>query len=210
VERVWGSSGPRSVVVVLPGTRALMAAALGRPDGAGLDRLAAVTSREPDRVVLNPGPFARLTPVGRQVVLTHELTHVATRASARLTPPLWVEEGFANFVAYRDAGLGAGVVAADVLPLVRQGRAPEHLPAPAEFDPGQGPIAPAYADAWLAFAVMAQGDPGRPVRFYRVAAGIAGGADSAGPALQLAFRQVLGSTEAGFELAWRAYRQRLA
>jgi hypothetical protein len=237
VDRVWGTTGPRSVVVVVPASRALMAAALGRPDGEGLDQVAAVTSGEldrdqnpaasagtsdpgsgngsvrggvADRVVLNPEPFFRLTAVGRQVVLTHELTHVATRATARLTAPLWAEEGFASYVAYRDTGLAPGLVVADVLPLVREGRAPGHLPSAADFDPAHGPIAVAYAGAWLAFALMSDGHPDRPVAFYRAVAGLASGSATPAQALQFAFRQVLGTTEARFEAEWRAYRQRVA
>ncbi|HEY6797982.1 MAG TPA: hypothetical protein VI248_25175 [Kineosporiaceae bacterium] len=224
VDHVWGTGGPRSVVVLVPRNRALMAAALGRPDSADLDQVAAVTSGEldrarshlatstgaADRVVLNPGPFAKLTGLGRRVVLAHELTHVATRAVALLAPPLWVEEGMANYVAYRDAGLPPGLVAADVLPLVRQGRAPAHLPSTEDFDPAHGPIAPAYADAWLAFQVMGEGHPERPIAFYRLAVGLTGGPTTSEQALDLAFRRVLGTTQDGFEASWRAYRQRLA
>jgi hypothetical protein len=106
------------------------------------------------------------------VVLTHELTHVATRATAKVTVPLWVEEGFANYVAYHGSGLAPRVVAAEVLPLVRAGTAEDHLPSTEAFDAARGPIAPAYADAWLAFDLMASGGARRPTAFYRVAVGL--------------------------------------
>jgi hypothetical protein len=215
------------VVVLGPGTPEQLAAALGKETEPGLDQVAAVTNgeltRDPaaaagtpdegtaDRVVLNPGPFGRLSPLGRRVVLTHELTHVTTRASARVAPPLWVEEGFANYVAYRGSGLSRTLVAADVLPMVRAGTAREHLPEAAAFDPAHGPIAPAYADAWLAFDLMARDGTRRPVEFYRMAAGLDAGTGSVvEQTVPRAFDRVLGTDRTDFEIRWRAYRAALA
>jgi hypothetical protein len=223
VDDVWGTAGPRTAVVVVPSTRAQLAAALGRADSAGLDQVAAVTSGElvrgdtrreagaADRVVLNPGPFARLTELGRRVVLTHELTHVVTRATARVAPPLWVEEGFANYVAYRRAQLPADVVAGDALARVRAGTASDRLPEPDDFDPAHGPIAPAYADAWIAFALIARDGAERPAAFYRAAAGLSGPVDlPADRALARAFTDVLRTAAPAFEQEWVRYRRTLA
>jgi hypothetical protein len=222
VDAVWGPGTDGAVVVLVPGTQQQLAAVLGRGTTSGLDQIAAVTNGEltrdataiggvADRVVLNPAPFGRLSPLGRRVVLTHELTHVATRAVSRVTLPLWVEEGFANYVAYRGSGLSRSLVAADVLPLVRAGTAEDHLPEAAAFDPADGAIAPAYADAWLAFDLMAGEGTRRPVEFYRLAAGLSGEAGtSADRTLPAAFERVLGTDRAGFETRWRAYRAALA
>jgi len=251
VDAVWGTSGPRSAVIVVPSDRATLAAVLDRPDADTLDQVAAVTSGEvgpgdgtagpqaakadrgggavADRVIVNPGPFDRLTDVGRHVVLAHELTHVATRATARIPPPLWVEEGFANYVAYhRWPTLNPKSIAEDTLKRVRLGTASPGLPAAEDFDPSRSSIAAAYADAWLAFRLMARTgrseDPRIAVAFYRVAAGLpVGGAASPGgtaagsagaadadAALRAAFRQVLGTTLGAFETRWRAYRAGLA
>jgi hypothetical protein len=225
VDEVWGGTWRRTAVVIVPTSPAHLAGILGRADVAGLEQVAAVTngelSREPrassgaaDRVVLNPAPFARLTAPGRRIVLTHELAHVATRASARVTVPMWVEEGFANYVAYRGSGLSRAAVAADVLPLVRAGTAASELPEEARFDPADGAIAPAYADAWLAFDLMARGGPRKPLDFYRAAAGIdtpsGEGPLPTAQALAGAFRRVLGTDEETFTGRWRAYREELA
>jgi hypothetical protein len=240
VDAIWGTGWPRTVVVVIPQNVKQMAAVLDRADAdaggkagtGGLDQVAAVTSGElnrccgvlggvADRVVVNPVPFARLSALGRHVVLAHEFTHVATRASARVAPPLWVEEGFANYVGYRGSGLPTDVIAADLVPLVREGRAERQLPPPSAFDPAFGPIAPAYADSWLAFTLIAAGTPARAVTFYRVAAGLA--ADSrgrsaasrtapdaaAGRELAAAFSTVLHTDRSTFERNWRDYRARL-
>jgi hypothetical protein len=244
VETVWGRASARTAVVIVPATVEQMAALIGHPGTAGLDQVAAMTTGEldrgraasggaADRVVLNPGSFPRLTAIGRQVVLTHELTHVVTRAAARLTPALWVEEGFANYVAYRGSHLSPTLIAADVLALVRAGTAPDRLPSADDFDAAHGSIAPAYADAWLAFALIAQGGADRPLRFYRIAAGLpaagspaagptgsptaeaetAGAADTAGAedqAVERACRAVLGISLEQFRQQWLAHRSRIA
>jgi hypothetical protein len=220
VSAVWGKDAVRSAVVILPQDVVRMATLIGRPSPAGLDQVAAMTTGEldrtrvagggaADRVVLNPEAFPRLAPIGRRVVLAHELTHVVTRAAARLSPPLWVEEGFANYVAYRSSGLTPSVVASDVVPLVRAGTAPTQLPGPEAFDATHGQIAPAYADAWLAFAVIARQGSARPLAFYRTVAGLGSVPNppaTAEQSLQLAYQQVLGLTPEQFRQRWLAYR----
>jgi hypothetical protein len=157
-------------------------------------------------VVVSPVPFARLSALGRRVVLTHEVTHVATRAAVQVTLPLWIDEGFADYVAYRGSGLSTALLAADVLPAVRAGTARRHLPSTTDFDPAHGDIAPAYADAWLAFDLMARQGTARPKAFYRAAAGLDGG-----PATVVgAFTGVLHTDEQAFETRWLAHRSAVA
>src|SRR5205814_5783525 len=96
----------------------------------GLSQLAAVTTGEVrttdvgdvtgarttgNLVVVNPVAFPGLTATGRGVVLTHEFTHVATRISVRTAPPVWVDEGFADYVAYLGTSLGVHDIAGDLL-----------------------------------------------------------------------------------------------
>jgi hypothetical protein len=255
VDSVWGRAWPRTVVVVIPQNLQQMSVVLGRTgaggqtDGqaggqtgtSGLDQVAAVTSGEldrcceavggvADRVVVNPVAFGRLSALGRHVVLTHEFTHVATRASALVGPPLWVEEGFANYVGYRGSHLSTDVIASDLIPLVRHGKAEQQLPSAAAFDPAAGPIAAAYADSWLAVMLIARGSPARAVSFYRVAAGLAAGTRGVDAAsrsasgasgasddpdavarrdLAAAFSTVLHTDQTTFETNWRTYRARL-
>jgi hypothetical protein len=257
VDAVWGTRWPRTVVVEIPAGLTAMADVLGSEDHRGLDQVAAITigdlataggggppAGSADRVVVNASAFSAFGPLGRRVVLTHEVTHVATRATSVVDTPLWIQEGFADYVAYRDTRLSRGVIAADALRLVRAGRTPRHLPSAREFDPSQSRIAPAYAEAWLAMDLIARtGGAREVVAFYRTAAGIDGlpgagrvepGADgnaagapavaAASPGLeveaaaptaepvspdetttQAAFREVLGTDQAGFERRWRSY-----
>lgn len=222
VDEVWGSGWPRTVVVELPATVSQLAQLLGRSNAAGLDQVAAVTSgplARPDRVsgppagtadriMVNPTAYDQLTGLGRQVVLTHETTHVATRSGSAIDPPLWLEEGFADYVAYWHTGLSRAFIGADALRSARAGRTPAHLPGAAEFDPARQDIAPAYADAWLACRLIAdRGGTAGLLSFYREAAGLGAGERgwTSAQAMATAYRQVLGTDQGGFERQWRSY-----
>ncbi|RSN16005.1 hypothetical protein DMB42_04330 [Nonomuraea sp. WAC 01424] len=188
---------PVRPLVVVPDSDAEAAglAGTGRLDG-----LAAVADGGPAIVV--PGSFARLTPTGRDVVLTHELTHVAA-GTDRL--PVWLYEGFADYVAYRDAGLPVRTAAAELAAEVRAGRLPSELPGPAAFAPtaaDPGRLARAYQEAWLACRFLADrfGD-GTLVRLYRDAR--VAGVDQA--------LASVGLTAATLAARWREYvREQLA
>jgi hypothetical protein len=154
---------PVRPVVLVPGS----AAEAARVAGVGsVDGLAAVA--DDGRVVVVPENFARLTPTGRDIVLTHELTHVAA-GTKRL--PVWLYEGFADYVGYRDAGLPVRVAAAELAAEVRAGRLPGELPGPAAFAPSSrdpGRLARAYQEAWLACRFIAERfGEGTLVRLYR-------------------------------------------
>lgn len=167
-----GSSGPARragsrLVLVLPRTAAQAATYLGR-DESSLAGLAAVTTtlavtggaHRPagarTRVVINPPAFARLSALGRRVVLAHEAAHVATRAVTSARTPLWLVEGFADWVAYRSEHVAVDEAAAELLSSVRAGRALRQLPTRAQLvQPGPGRAA-AYEGAWLACRLIAR------------------------------------------------------
>ncbi|MCK2220708.1 basic secretory family protein [Actinomadura sp. ATCC 31491] len=156
---------PVRPLVVVPASAAEAARLVGAGPVAGLAALA-----DGDRVIVVPDAFARLNPTGRDVVLTHELTHVAA-GTDRLPP--WLYEGFADYVGYRDAGLPVPVAAAELAGEVRAGRLPGELPGPAAFaadgrDPAR--LARAYQEAWLACRFLADRfSEGTLVRLYRAA-----------------------------------------
>lgn len=204
VDAAWGTRWSRTSVVEVPADQAQMAALLGRPDPAALDRVAAVTTGETlgggavttgDRVVVNPEGLARLTPQGRAVVLTHELTHVATRAGALTSVPTWFSEGYADWVGYRGRGLADADLARPLLEAARGdgwggaddgdgsgdgGDGGEGAPGPlrrlpdeAAFDPAGGDVAVAYAGSWLAVDLLARrwGDDAVTALYRDVASG---------------------------------------
>jgi hypothetical protein len=90
VTAVWGSTmGRAPLVVAVDGTTAL-AELTGRPLGA-TGGLVAVTTI--DRVYLDAAAWLALSPAGRQALLTHEVTHLATGSAGDDAVPLWLEEG---------------------------------------------------------------------------------------------------------------------
>ncbi|HEX4817859.1 MAG TPA: hypothetical protein VFV66_34385 [Nonomuraea sp.] len=188
---------PVRALVLVPESagEAARVAGVGRVDG-----LAAVADR--GRVIVVPETFARLNPTGRDVVLAHELTHVAAGTGGL---PVWLYEGFADYVGYRDAGLPVRTAAAELADEVRAGRVPGELPGSAAFaadgrDPDR--LARAYQEAWLACRFLADrfGEE-TLVRLYRDAR--VAGVDRA--------LASLGLSVATLTERWRAYvRERLA
>lgn len=182
VTEVVGQATP--AVLLVPRTAADAARLLGRNSPAGQGQLAASTvgpraAGAPalaDRVVLSPEGWARLLPAGRRVVLAHELTHVAMRATTVRDVPLWLSEGFAEWVAYRDSGLAVGTIAAALLRDVRDLGPPLGLPEDRAFDPAGAQAVRAYQGSWLAVSRIAREfGPDRVLRCYREIAGVAPG-----------------------------------
>lgn len=217
VSAVWGTGWNQHVVVVVPDTSAELSRLVN--EDRDVSKLAAIatawsssatagTTVTGQRVLLNPANFARLGAVGRQVVLTHEITHVATRTATGATTPVWLSEGFADYVAYRAAGAPVRAAAVEPAADVRAGRLPARLPAAGEFDASAPRLAQAYEEAWLACRLIAEtSGPAALVRFYRAAAGPGDRAAVLGSA----FGRVLGTTEAAFTARWRGYlRTRLS
>ncbi len=218
-------------VVIVPATvdqsARLLGAGVAMPSsaavgaGEGVGQLAATThgARDPaspalaDRVVLDPVGLARLTAAGRRVVITHELTHVTVRASTLHDLPLWLSEGFAEWVAFRDERMDPRVVAARLLDRVRLSGPPTSLPTPADFAGGSGDPVTAYQASWLAAARIAAGagEPGL-VRLVHLMGGVVGEVSSSTPpvALDRALRLVLGSDEEQLVTDWRGDLVRLA
>ncbi len=211
VARVWRRDWSGQPVVVVPRTQGQMAA-LTDSDGEGLSQIAAVTTgytvsggTRGDRVVINPGAWGELGPLGRRVVMAHEVTHLATRADTVRPVPIWLSEGFADYVAYEAVDLPVSVVAKDVLDQARDGKAPDALPDDGDFDASGGDIAPAYEGSWLACRMIADryGEK-RLIRLYVELA------DSSGGSPKAEIRQVLGVTEQRLVRQWRRYLENQA
>lgn len=145
-----------------PGTYAGVAAVTATVDGSG-DREA------PAHIFVNPDVTRQLKPGGAQVVMSHELVHVATGAASS-TMDSWLLEGFADYVALRDVDLPDETTLARALAAVRRRGVPVSLPGPADFDTRAQHLQRAYEEAWLACRVIAEtvGEDGL-VRIYRAA-----------------------------------------
>ncbi|THA52023.1 hypothetical protein [Streptomyces sp. A1136] len=210
VGAAWPRPWAGRVVVLAPATLDAMAALLGRPADAYRGLGAVTTGRvgvgpaPADRVVINPEGYASLSEAGRDVVLTHETTHVATRAATTATTPLWLSEGFADWAAYRAGGRTPAEAAPELARAVRRGDLPGALPADGDFAFGGDPeaLARSYEGAWLACRLIAAkwGDAAL-VRLY----------EEAGRApLPTALDETLGVDRAELTRAWReALREEL-
>jgi hypothetical protein len=212
VTKVWGRGWSRKVVVLVPATQRELGQIVG--DSGDLSQIAAVTSAEvascpasPNpvggRVAINPKNWPGLSSLGRRVVLTHELTHVATRAETNACMPTWLVEGFADYVGYQQTSLPVRVISTELAADVRAGRVPTSLPPTRDFDGASKRLAQAYEGADLACRLIASlvGDRGL-VRFY-----VAVGTSHATPvhAMASALRTILHLTPAQFTAKWQSY-----
>jgi hypothetical protein len=196
------------LVVEAPATEAGLDQALGAPQAQYAD-IAAVTGSvdgslvraSPVHVFLNPRVFDALGPRGAQVVISHESTHVATKATFA-TMPTWMIEGFADYVALAHAGIPVATAASQILARVRKNGPPDHLPTAAELAPTAGGLGATYEEAWLAnrFIAREHGEATLVAFYYAVDGGMAVG---------VAFRRVLHTSEAEFVKQWQVDLQHL-
>ena len=214
VSSMWGRGWDRRAVVVVPRTTALLGRLLGR-SAASLAGFAAVTTAEgsprggahiAERVFVNTPAVATLTSLGREVVVRHELTHVATMAPERSSVPLWLVEGAAEYTGYRGSGIALRVAVGDLLGSARTTGIPRALPTTADFSGAHVDVA--YESAHLACSLLAQkyGEAGL-VRLYRLTEAGTGTPDAN---VAAAMRQITGSSLASFQSAWRTRAAALA
>ncbi|MFJ6481363.1 MULTISPECIES: hypothetical protein [unclassified Streptomyces] len=163
VSAAWPELWAGRAVVLVPGSLERMAELLGRPAAEYRGMGAVTTGRvgaapaPADRVVVNPQGWAELSPAGRGVILTHEVTHVATRAATTATTPLWLSEGFADWAGYRGTAATPERAAPALARALRRGEVPGELPRAEDFAFGGDPeaLARAYEGAWLACRLIA-------------------------------------------------------
>ncbi|MFD5626243.1 hypothetical protein [Streptomyces sp. NPDC127072] len=211
VSRAWGADWAGHVVVLVPRSLEAMAGLLGAP-ASGYQGIAAVTTGEAgagakapaDRIIVNPDAYGVLGDFGKQVVLTHETTHVATRAHTTAATPLWLSEGYADWVGYLDSGRGPAQIAPELERAVVDGDVPAALPDDADFGFAEDAtrLARAYEGGWLACRMIAdRWGEARLDAFYRAV----GAHDGRTGAVEGALRDVLGTTPEKFTGQWREY-----
>jgi hypothetical protein len=209
VTRVWGTGWSQRVAVLIPASAAEFDALSGASStdvsaAAVTDGIDSGTGRPyGQRLVLNPAQLDELTPTGREIVLRHEITHLATAADTADITPRWLVEGFADYIGNLDSGQTTVVAAAELHAAVARGQVPAQLPSDKAFGASGAELARVYEQSWLACRLIAQRFGARAlVRFYR-AVGTA--LEPQAPALADAFRSVLHETQAAFTTQWRAY-----
>ncbi len=211
VDAVWGTSWTRRVVALLPDSQQEMADLVG--GHLDLAHIAAVATADftdtedgvvrGQRVVVNPTTLDTFGTVAGQIVLRHEITHVATRAVTGAATPTWLAEGFADYVGYRDSGVAVQVAARDLRAEIRSGSLPTALPTYRDFSGSNPRLSAVYQESWMACRLIARdaGEAGL-VRFYRL---VGRGAGNPVAVVDRALRAVIGVGYDDFVVAWRAY-----
>ena len=176
----------------------------------GYEGIAAVTttvdgSRDPQApvaIILNPDVFEGLGPAGAQVVVSHEATHAATGATT-VTMPLWVAEGFADYVGVGAVDVPLRVSAGAAIRDIRSFGLPDRLPSNSAFQSRDG-VEATYEEAWLAFRLMGQEyGQDRVVAFYENVV-------RRPRAVASALRSQLGISVDQLTHDWRAYLRQVA
>nr|WP_228717600.1 basic secretory family protein [Allosaccharopolyspora coralli] len=180
VTEVWGEDWPRQVGVLVPDSRAELQSLVG-PQFAvdGIAAVAVADRVDPSRgvvqgprVVLNPSTAGSLSQTALRVVLQHEITHVAARGETVDGSPMWLLEGFADYVGYRDSGLLPREIAPDLARQVHHQGPPGQFPSDRDFHLAGHRLDLAYQQAWslVAFLVDEVGEQ-RVVELYHRIAG---------------------------------------
>ncbi|WP_210438148.1 hypothetical protein [Nocardioides xinjiangensis] len=150
------------VVVEVPASSADLDEALGAAAGtyAGIAAVTASAGGSSDgdapvHVFVNPEVTAGLSRAGAQVVMSHELVHVATDAARGGIEP-WLVEGFADYVALRDTALPDRTILGRAIAAARAEGVPTSLPEAARFDTRADALQARYEEAWLACRIIAE------------------------------------------------------
>jgi hypothetical protein len=208
VTQVWGTGWSQRVAVLVPNTVDEMRSLVG--PGFNVDGIAAAAVADKvdvtnqlavgQRIVINPALAGRLSASARRIVLRHEITHVAARASTVDGAPMWLLEGFADYVGYRDSGLEPTEAAPDLVRALRTGDPPRRLPVAADFASRSENLDLAYQLAWSAalYVVDLAGEDAL-VKLYRM---IASDSSQDEATVQDATRAVLGVDFESFVAGW--------
>jgi peptidase MA superfamily protein len=211
VDKIWPGPWSKRVVLVLPESPAEMKALVG--PNFPVEAVVAVSIADRvdnasrtvtgQRVVLSPTGARALSIPSLRIVLRHEFTHVAARAETVDGSPIWLLEGFADYVGYRDSGLSLAEAAPDLAKEVRTQGPPTALPQDSAFRSSGAELDLAYQQSWsLTRYVAERYGQGTLVKMYRTLA--AAGPASAAQTDDM-LRGVLGRNRAGLIRDWRNY-----
>lgn len=179
VSSVWGTDWPQQVVVVLPDSSDEMRAMVG--SNFPVESVVAVSvadrvdtdknSAEGQRVVMSPTSADALSVTALRIVLRHEFTHIAARGSTVDGSPMWLLEGFADYVGYRDSGIPLGQAAPDLNASMLTTGPPSRLPSDEEFRAQGRTLDMAYQQSFSVARFVAErlGEP-KLIELYQVLA----------------------------------------
>jgi hypothetical protein len=206
VGAAWTGRWERKAVILIPGDQDEAERLVGARD---LSRVAAVASSSVEsgaaervlgnRIVVNTVNVVRYDDLNLQILITHEMTHVATRTLGDGVPLLLVE-GFADWAALRRLDYPFRVTRPALARLGRS-RFDGALPTDNEF---RGPQAAVAYDEGSAFClwVAETAGAGKLQALYRQ---FAGSSSPTPAALDRGFRRVLGISRRTAEARWAAW-----
>jgi hypothetical protein len=211
VDSFWTKPWPGVLVVTLPAKAQWMDGLIG-DDSAS--KFPAVATRDSgrdgpvNRITVNPRVFESQPYIAQQILLRHEITHVAQSAlPGQKAVPLWLAEGLATYVGYRGSGVPDSVMGRLVLREVRSDGLPTRFPSDDQFDfdrsaPERGL---AYEKGWSVCAAMAEefGEASLVPFYAAVAQGEGGGNERVDAAAQ----EVFGVSRAVLLEQWQSWLQ---
>jgi hypothetical protein len=215
VDRAWPRAWPHRVVVESPSSLEDMARLLDASPST-YEGIAAVTTGEAgehtdapaDRIVVNPEAYGELSEEGRQVVVTHESVHVASRTHTSDATPLWLSEGFADWVGYGSTDRKPKEAAAELVRAAEEDRLPRELPSDRAFRFGSDTeaLGRAYESGWLACRLIADEWGKEKLLALYLRTGSSQKRQDA--AVEEAMRAELGVGREEFTERWRSYVRR--
>jgi hypothetical protein len=207
VGAAWTGRWERKAVILVPRDQQEAERLVGARD---LSRVAAVASSSVDsaaadrvlgnRIVVNTTNVAKYGPVDLQVLITHEMTHVATRALGDEVPLLLVE-GFADYTALKPLSYGFSVTRHNLYLRIRAGRFDGRLPDDGEFRGADAPVAYDEGSAFCLWVADVYG-AAKLRALYR---DFAGSSAAATGDLDAGLQDVLGISRRTAERRWAAW-----
>jgi hypothetical protein len=207
VGAAWNGKWERKAVLLVPRDQEEAEDLVGARD---LSRVAALASSSVEsnqsgrilgnRIVVNTTNVVRYRTLDLQVLITHEMTHVATRTLGDGVPLLLVE-GFADWAALQPVKVPFSVARAALVKRVRSGRFDGTLPSDREF---RGPNAGVAYDEGSAFCLWVARTFGvaKLRALYRE---FAGSSPASPDDLDRGFHEVLGLSRRTAERRWAAW-----
>ena len=207
VGAAWTGRWERKAVILVPRDQSEAERLVGAPD---LSRVAAVASSSVEsggvekvlgnRIVVNTTNVEDYDLLNLQVLITHEMTHVATRTLGDGVPLLLVE-GFADWAALKPVGLPFAATRPALDTRVDTGRFDGALPRDREFRGADAAVAYDEGSAFCLWVAETYG-PRKLQALYRQFAG----SDPPSPTkFDSGFRRVLGISRGTAEGRWAAW-----
>ena len=204
----WSSNWDKKVVILVPRDQREAQRLVRSRD---LSDVAAVTSSAIEagplhrllgnRIIVNTSLVKGYRTLDLQVVLTHEMTHVATRGIG-VGVPLYLVEGFADYTALRPLGAPVRLTRPSLALAVRTGRFKGKLPTRSQLVGSDAALAYDEGSTFCLWVASTFGEA-RLQTLYSSFGDLTGDADRQDEDLR--FRRVLGVSRATAEARWAAF-----